>query len=100
MKFRQGVGVLVALLLVAACAKSPLAGSYVSDRDRTPKDTLVLEANGTFLLREDGATFTGTWSARATELVLDITGGRKAKVRIEGRDLVDSGQEVGRWIRQ
>lgn len=100
MRLRRCVWVLAALLVSAACARSPLPGRYVCDRDRTPKDTLELKADGAFLLQEDGTTFAGTWSASATELVLEITGGRKVTIRIEGRDLIDSGQEGGRWTRQ
>jgi hypothetical protein len=98
MRSFKSVSVLAALVLALACSGRAMAGRYVCDRDRTPKDTLDLKADGTFLMTEDSATLAGTWSATATRVELDVSGGRRVSARIEGRDLVDTGD--GRWIRQ
>jgi hypothetical protein len=92
------VSVLAALVFALACSGRGMAGRYVCDRDRTPKDTLDLKADGSFLMTEDSTTLTGTWSATATRVELDVSGGRRVSARIEGKDLIDSGD--GRWTRQ
>jgi hypothetical protein len=92
--------VVVALLLTLACSGRAMTGQYICDRDRTPKDTLDLRGDGTFLLHEDGTTLTGTWSETAGLVEFDIQGGRKGRLRVDGKDLVDSGEEGGRWTRQ
>ncbi|MFI5182884.1 MAG: hypothetical protein ACHQNV_00680 [Vicinamibacteria bacterium] len=98
MRSCKSVSVLVALVLALACSGRAMVGRYVCDRDRTPKDTLELKADGTFLMTEDSATLTGTWSSTATRVELDVSRGRRISARIEGKDLIDSGD--GRWTRQ
>jgi hypothetical protein len=100
MRSIQRVCVLAALLFTLACSQRTMTGHYVCDRDRTPKDTLELKADGAFVLHEDGVTLTGTWSETPTQVEFDIQGGRKGRLRIDGKDLVDSGGEGGRWSRR
>ena len=100
MRSVESACVLVVVLFTLACSQRTMAGRYVCDRDRTPKDVLELKGDGTFVLHEDGVAFTGTWSETATGVEFDIQGGRKGRLRIDGKDLVDSGGEGGRWSRR
>ena len=92
--------VLVSVFLVSAsCTKpSAVAGRYLSDRDRTPRDSLDLEAGGGFTLQEDGATFTGTYEVKGDSIALKLPGGSTVVSKIEGPVLVD--EAGGRWTKQ
>ena len=70
----------------------------MSDRDRTPKDTLVLEARGGFTLLEDGATLTGRYHLDGDLLALQIPGRIVPPLKLEGTALVD--QAGGRWTKE
>jgi hypothetical protein len=87
------------LLVFVSCTKpSAVSGKYVCDRDRTPKDTLDLEASGGFTLQEDGATLTGTYELTGDSLALKLPGRTVPPLRLEGTVLVDTAG--GRWTKQ
>lgn len=100
MRSAKSLCVFFALLLALACSGRAMAGRYVCDRDRTPRDTLDLGADGTFVLHEDGGALTGKWSETAAGVEFVFQGGRSGRMRIAGQDLLDSGGEGGRWTRQ
>ena len=87
------------LLVSVSCTKpSPLTGHYVCDRDKTPKDTLDLEANGTFTIREDGMALTGSYELKGDSLVVNLPGRAVPPMKLEGAVLVD--WAGGRWTKQ
>jgi hypothetical protein len=87
------------LALSVSCAKpSAVAGHYVCDRDRTPRDTLDLEASGAFTLREDGATLTGSYELKGDSLFVNLPGRAVPPMRLDGAVLID--QAGGRWTKQ
>ena len=88
----------VASATVSCTKPSAVAGHYVCDRDRTPPDTLDLEADGTFTLHEDGATLTGTYTSNGDSLAFTLPGRDVAAFRVEGAVLVDPAG--GRWMKE
>jgi hypothetical protein len=98
MKVLLWLTLLGSLLVSFACAKPAVAGRYVCDRDRTPRDTLDLDARGGFTLQEDGATLTGTYALKGDSLTLALPGRSVPPLRLEGAVLVD--QAGGHWTKQ
>jgi len=99
MKRLLWLALLGSLLMSFACTKpAAVAGRYVCDRDRMPKDTLDLDARGGFTLQEDGATLTGTYTLNGHSLTLELPGRSVPPFRLEGAVLVD--QAGGRWTKQ
>jgi hypothetical protein len=98
MKVLLWLGLWGSLLVSVSCAKPAVAGRYVCDRDRTPKDTLDLGAGGGFTLQEDGATLTGTYALKGDSLTLERPGRSVPPFKLEGAVLVD--QAGGRWTKQ
>jgi hypothetical protein len=92
----------VALVLVVAvaCSRpgSAVAGTYISDRYRSPKDSLELAESGAFTLREDGSTITGTYRMNGERLDFATDDGHPFHCKIEGATLVDAGG--ARWTRE
>ena len=82
MKVLLWLGLWGSLLVSVSCAKPAVAGRYVCDRDRTPKDTLDL----------------GTDALKGDSLTLELPGRSVPPFKLEGAVLVD--QAGGRWTRQ
>ena len=86
------------ILLGVSCAGGNVAGRYVSERDRNPKDYLELRADGSFTLQEDGSTLTGTYKTNGTKVALTTMSGESLKGKIEAGVLTDA--TGNRWTRQ
>jgi hypothetical protein len=70
----------------------------VSDRDRTPRDTLVLDPGGGFTLQEDGGTLAGSYHLDGNVLVLQVQGRTVPPLKLEATALVDPAG--GRWTKE
>ena len=97
MRARIRLATLLTLLLGVSCAGGKVAGRYVSERDRSPKDYLELRADGSFTLQEDGSTLTGTYKMNGTQVALTASG-EALQGRIESGVLTDA--TGNRWTRQ
>jgi hypothetical protein len=97
MRDRIWLATLVALLGVS-CTTSSVAGHYVSERDRSPKDYVELRADGTFTLQEDGSTLTGTYKLNGTQVTLSAASGKPLRGKIEAGVLTDA--TGNRWTKQ
>ena len=98
MRARIWSAALLAILLGVSCARGNVAGRYVSERDRSPKDYLELRADGSFTLQEDGSTSIGTYKMNGTQVALTTASGETLQGKIEAGVLTDA---IGnRWTRQ
>lgn len=77
---------------------SSIAGTYVSERDRSPKDELTFAANGTFRLEEDGSTVSGTYKVHERQISLATTRGQTLSGTLEGAVFTD--QNGNRWTKR
>jgi hypothetical protein len=94
---RLGLTTLMTLLIVS-CVRDNVAGKYVSERDRSPKDYLEVAAGGAFTLQEDGSTVTGTYRLTGTQIDLTTSSGQALSGRFEGGVFVDP--TGTRWTKQ
>jgi hypothetical protein len=98
MRARIWLATLMTLLLGFSCAGGNVAGRYVSERDRSPKDYLELRADGSFTLQEDGSKFTGTYKMNGAQVTLTTASGEPLQGKIEAGVLTDA--TGNRWTRQ
>ncbi len=98
MRTRAGMATLMMLLIAASCSRDNIAGRYVSDRDRTPKDYFELAADGAFTLEEDGGSLEGTYRLSGTQLTLTMSSGQALAGKFEGG--VFSDPLGARWTKQ
>lgn len=94
----RGWRVVLVVLLSLACARGGVAGRYVSERDRNPKDSLDLASDGTFTLLEDGGTVTGSYSVSGRRITLRPRAGEALSGTLDAGTLTD--QTGNRWTRQ
>jgi hypothetical protein len=98
MRTQIGIATLIAVLISASCARDDVAGRYVSDRDRSPKDSIVLAADGTFTAQEDGGSLKGTYKRTGTQVAFTLDTGQVMSCTLEGAVLTDS---LGnRWTKE
>ena len=101
MRAHGRLAVLIAVIGVACgtgCSNGSVAGTYVSERDRAPKDQLTFAANGTFTLEEDGGTVSGTYRVNGRQISLATTRGQTLSGTLEGAIFTD--QDGNRWTKQ
>jgi hypothetical protein len=85
-------------LLMVSCVRDNVAGKYVSDRDRRPKDYLELAADGSFTLQEDGSTVAGKYKLTGTQIALTTSSGQALSGKVEGGVFIDP--TGTRWTKQ
>jgi hypothetical protein len=85
-------------LLIVSCVRDNVAGKYVSERDRSPKDYLELAVDGAFTLQEDGSTLTGKYKLTGTQIALTTSSGQTLSGKVEGRVFIDP--TGTRWTKQ
>jgi hypothetical protein len=98
MRARICLATLMTLLIGVSCTRHNVAGKYLSERDRSPKDYLELAADGTFTLQEDGSAFTGTYKLTGTQIALTTRAGKALTGKLEGGVLSDP--TGTRWTKQ
>ena len=97
MRARVCLAMLMTLLIVS-CVRDNVAGKYVSERHRSPKDYLVLAADGAFTLQEDGSTLTGQYELTGTQIDLTTSSGQALRGKVEGGVFIDPTRT--RWTKQ
>ena len=79
---------------VAPVAPSRLPATYTNAQ--TPADKLQLNADNTFSLQEAGQSYSGTFSANGGTIELNIRGGPKTTLTIQGNNLTDGSGQT--WV--
>jgi hypothetical protein len=95
---RIWLATVLAILVGVACGGGNVVGRYVSERDRSPKDYLELQADGSFTLQEDGSTLTGTYKVNGTRVTLTMASGERLQGEIEAGVLTEAAGN--RWTKQ
>jgi hypothetical protein len=97
MRAYRWLAILIVMIGVA-CSRGNVAGIYVSDRARMPKDQLSFAADGTFTLEEDGCTVSGTYKAAGQQITLTTNTGQSLSGTVVGSVFTD--QTGQRWTKR